>query len=141
MLRISEAAALALHAAALLATEPDEQRSTGEMARSLQVSEAHLSKVLQRLGRHGLVRSSRGPRGGWVMNADPEKVTLLQVYEAVEGPLAPSSCLLEGRRCSGQSCILGGLLEVVNRQVIDYLSNTRLASLACSYLPFELAVT
>jgi Rrf2 family protein len=140
MLRISEAAALALHAAALLASEPGEQRSTGEMARSLQVSEAHLSKVLQRLGRHNLVRSSRGPRGGWLLSADPQEVTLLQVYEAVEGPLAPSSCLLEGRHCNGQSCILGGLLEVVNRQVMDYLSSTRLASLACGYLPLQLTV-
>jgi Rrf2 family protein len=141
LLRISEAASLAFHAVALLASEPGEQRSTSNLARNLKVSEAHLSKVLQRLGRHGLVRSSRGPRGGWMISSDPEKVTLLQVYEAVEGPLAPSSCLLGGRRCNGQSCILGGLLDVVNRQVMDYLSNTRLASLACAYLPLEVSVT
>jgi Rrf2 family protein len=135
MLRISEAAGLALHATALLANESEVPRSTGELARTLAVSEAHLSKVLQRLARHGLVRSTRGPRGGWTLTADASEVTLRRIWEAIEGPLAPSSCLLESRECPGKGCLLGGLLELVNRQVLDYLSSTKLSSFACAYVP------
>lgn len=133
MLKISEAAVLGLHAAVVLAEIPGEQRSTGELARALGVSEAHLSKVLQRLARHGLVRSVRGPGGGFSLAAEPQEVTLLQVYEAIEGPLAPSDCLLDAAQCGGSDCILGGLLTTVNRQVREYLTATRLADLACGY--------
>lgn len=132
MLRISEAAVLALHAAALLSRAPGEPRSTRELAEGLAVSEAHLSKVLQRMSRHALVRSHRGPHGGWTLAADPEEVTLLEVYEAVEGPLMPSVCLLERPRCPDGGCILGDLVGSVNTQVMDYLSSTRLSTLACT---------
>jgi Rrf2 family protein len=130
MLRISEAAAIALHSAALLSDESGGPRSTRELARRLRVSEAHLSKVLQRMSRHGITRSQRGPRGGWLLAGDPQDVTLLQVYEAVEGPLETSSCLLDGPRCLGD-CILGDLLTSINSQVREYLSSTRLSSLSC----------
>jgi Rrf2 family protein len=132
MLRISEAAGLALHVAALLARAPADPRSTRDLAVGLGVSEAHLSKVLQRLSRHGIARSYRGPHGGWTLAVDPEDITLLQVYEALEGPLGPSGCLLEGPRCPDGSCILGDLVTSVNAQVFDYLSSTRLSSLACA---------
>ena len=129
LLRISEAASLALHTAALLAANRKQVLSTREIAAKLQVSEAHLSKVLQRLAKIGLVESTRGPKGGFRLNGTPEQITLLEVYEAIEGPLAPTSCLLGTPICNGQRCILGPLLVQVNRQVSEYLSGTTLSEL------------
>lgn len=129
LLRISEAASLALHTVVLLAAEPGRVVSTGEIASTLRVSAAHLAKVLQRLAKAGLVRSIRGPKGGFILGRAGEEITLLEVYEAVEGPLVLSDCLFSEPICSGERCILGGLLEEVNDRVRGYLAETRISEL------------
>ena len=128
-LRVSEAASLALHSVVLLAANGQEVLSTREMAQALEVSEAHLSKVLQRLSKEGLVRSIRGPRGGFVLGRPADETTLLEVYEAIEGPLVPSKCLFDTPICSGEKCILGGALESVHRQLREYLGGTKVGEL------------
>ncbi len=135
VLRISDAASLGLHAMVLLAADSQKEISTRQIASELQVSEAHLSKVLQRLGKVGLVTSSRGPRGGFALARKAEEVTLLDVYEAIDGPLVPNNCLLGSRICGGERCILGDLLETVDDQVREYLATTRLHELTSIYLP------
>ncbi len=131
MLKISEAASLALHTATMLAANADRVMTTAEMARTLDVSENHLSKVLQRLTKAGLVRSIRGPSGGYALAKPAAQVTLLDVYEAIEGPMRPAGCLLTRQVCGGH-CILGGLLQSVNKQIRDYFAATKLSSLHLS---------
>ena len=129
VLRISEAATLALHTLALLSSRPGEILSTHKIATRLDASEAHLAKVLQRLARMGLVRSIRGARGGFILGQDPEEITLLEAYEAIDGPLRPSTCLMGHRVCRDKGCILGNLLEEINHDVKQHLSGQRLSEL------------
>jgi len=131
-LKMSEATTLALHTMAYLAANPGDTASAREMAEAFRASEAHLAKVLQRLGKVGLVESSRGPRGGFRLGKAPDQVTLLDVYEAIEGPLEVTACLFDPPVCSGSVCILGGLTLSVNRQVREHLANTRLSELTSS---------
>ncbi|OGG05290.1 MAG: hypothetical protein A3F83_15865 [Candidatus Glassbacteria bacterium RIFCSPLOWO2_12_FULL_58_11] len=130
MLKISEAASLALHTMVLLAGEPDRQLSAREIAAELKVSEAHLAKVLQRLARYRLVNSVRGPKGGFSLNRSYSEVSLLDIYEAIEGPMVDRHCFRTTRVCSANSCIFGGLLIDVNRQIKDYLAAKKLPELA-----------
>ena len=130
MLKLSEAASLALHTMVLLAGIPDKQVSAREIASELDVSEAHLAKVLQRLARHGLLNSARGPKGGFSLARSHSNISLLDVYESVEGPLTNVHCFRTTRACNGKECIFGGLLIDVNKQVRDYLAETRLPDLA-----------
>ena len=132
-LKISDAASLALHTTVLLADSRDRPMSVKEIASIFHVSEAHLSKVLQRLGRAGLVASARGPKGGFVLGNGRGATTLLDVYEAIEGPMVPRNCLLAVAVCGGKRCILGGLLRGVNRDVRRYLGRTRLSDVAPAY--------
>ena len=129
VLRISEAASLALHAMAFLSTNRDRQVPAPEIAAELRASEAHLSKVLQRLTKVGLVRPHRGRNGGYTLAGGKANPTLLDVYEAIEGPLTPTECLLGKPICGGKRCILGGLVGKLNREVRDYLAKTRLSDL------------
>ena len=133
MLKISDAASLAMHAVVLLATEPRKELSTRRIASQLNASEAHLSKVLQRLAKAGLVKSVRGPKGGFMLEKEADEIRLLDVYEAIDGRLVPNSCLLGTPICGGQKCILGDLLEAVDGQVVEYLSTTRLPELIGTY--------
>lgn len=124
VLKISDAAALALHTAVYLAANPDRLAPAREVAAVLQVSEAHLAKVMQRLVRSGIARSVRGPKGGFALYRDASKLSMLEVFEAIEGPLHPTDCLLgPGRRCNGNGCVLGGLVSKVNSDVKNYLSS------------------
>ena len=61
------------------------------------------------------------------------ETTLLEVYESIEGTLTPGKCLFESPICEGDACILGGLLETVDRQVRDYLAKTKLDDLTNIY--------
>lgn len=126
LIRISEAASIALHAAMILALDEGKTCSTRAIAATLRVSDAHLSKVLQRLTRVGLVTPVRGPKGGFRLGRDAGTITLLDVYEAIEGPIQPHTCLLERPICEGQCCIVGSLLKQVDA-VRDRLEETTLA--------------
>jgi len=132
-LRISEAATLALHSMALLAARPDGPLATREMATELHVSEAHLSKVLQRLAKAGLVGATRGPGGGFTLAKRPDDISLLDVYETIDGPLGCDECLLGEPTCRGEACLLGDLIKSVNNQMRTYLSMTHLADVTQAY--------
>lgn len=136
--RMSEAAALGLHAAAFLARVPRRAGESGrkgrlvpvrEIAAALEASEAHLSKVLQRLARAGLVGSTRGPGGGFRLGRPAESITLLEVYEAIEGPLDGSGCLFDHEVCAGKGCICGDLISDVHERTRRRLAGTRLSEL------------
>ncbi len=133
ILKISEATSLALHTMTFLVVNPEKLISTKKIASVLHVSETHLSKVLQRLARVGLVKSVRGPKGGFMLGRTADSITLLDVYETIEGPFVPSNCLLRTSICSGEKCILGELLKTVNTLVRDYLAGTRLSELTDVY--------
>ena len=129
ILKISEAATLALHAGAYLASNSEGPAPTRRIASELNVSEAHLAKVLQRLSKEGLVRSTPGPKGGFNLAKPADEISLLEVYEAIEGPLGVGGCLLGEPVCKDGLCILGGLVTEVDQRVRDYLARTRLSQL------------
>ena len=133
IVKVSEAATLAMHTMAFLAANPGERFSVKHIAGIHDVSEAHLSKVLQRLAKIGLLNSARGPKGGFVLARAAEEITLLNVYEAVDGPLDPTTCLLGSPVCNGRGCIMGDVLKTVNEQTKTYLTQTTIVDVASSY--------
>jgi len=132
MLKMSEAASLALHTMGVLAQNRDVRVTTREIASKFKVSEAHLSKVLQRLAHEGLVSAVRGPKGGFAIAKDPDKVTMLDVYEVIEGPVAADTCVLGHSVCGREKCIFGGLIETINTLARKRLAETVLSDLAAT---------
>lgn len=137
ILKISEAAILALHSMAFLATNSGKPFSTRKIALELRASEAHLSKVLQRLAKVGLVKSLRGPKGGFMLGKACDKISLLDVYESIDGPFVPGKCLLDTPIHDTKDCILGGLLEKLDKQVRGYMVETKLSKLTCWGVPVK----
>ena len=130
VLKISEAASIAVHAAALLAVHPDRVIPNSEIAAVLGVSSAHLAKVLQRLTRAGIVSPRRGPAGGFRLARPPAEITPLEVFEAIEGQLTPRTCLLDKPLCDGTRCVFGDLLSETNENVRRQLGSITLADVA-----------
>lgn len=133
LFKLSEAASIALHSMAYMAAKGC-RVTVPEISHSLRVSEAHLSKVLQRLAKNGLVKSIRGPKGGYGIAKPAEEVTLKDVYEAVEGELKNSNCLFHNRGCHSKSCIMGDALARSSRIFNDHLTNTKLSDLKETYI-------
>jgi Rrf2 family protein len=129
ILRVSEAASLAMHAVTFLAARNDRPYSTKEIAENFSVSEAHLSKVLQRLAKCHMVRSIRGPKGGFTFDGEDESISLLDVYRCIEGDVPICDCLLASPVCTGQGCLFGGLPAAVSSQFRNYLESTKITEL------------
>ncbi len=126
LVRMSEATAIGLHAMVLLA-EADGPLPAAATAGNLDVSAAHLSKVLQALSRAGLLESRRGPSGGYALARPASAIRLLDVYEALEGPLRQDGCLFAKPACRRSRCALGDVVSGVRQQVLEYLRSTTLA--------------
>lgn len=134
LLRISDAATLGIHALALLASA-EEPVQVSRLAGAMIASEAHLSKVLQRLAKQGMVSSVRGPRGGFVLRSDPAEVSLLDAFVAVDGPLGDDDCLLIRPACGKPGeCAVCALNAEVRHLVVERLGGVRLADLDLSEL-------
>lgn len=129
---ISDAVSLALHSVAVIAAQ-DEPASVHDISSRLEVSENHLSKVLQQLAKNGLVTSTRGPRGGFTLARKSESLTLLNVYEAIEGPLKTSACLMRKKTCGKKACVFGDAMETMQEVFRNHLKSTRIADISSIY--------
>jgi len=129
LVRVSEAASIALHACIWMARNRAEYSSAREICAALGFSAAHFAKVMQSLARAGLVTSTRGPTGGSRLARAPEQITLLQVYEAVDGPARSDRCLLAPDICPAVCCTLGKTLAKHNDALQSLLAETTLAEL------------
>lgn len=127
VVKVSEAASLGVHAAMLLAKAEGKLVRTRDLGEQIGASQAHLVKVLQSLARAGLVATVRGPRGGARLARPAAAISLLAVYEAVDGRLEASKCLLAKPVCDGHCCVLGTALYRMNQEVREHLARTTLA--------------
>jgi Rrf2 family transcriptional regulator, nitric oxide-sensitive transcriptional repressor len=80
----SQTVEYALRAVVYLANDPQAGRTTEQIAGVTLVPQAYLSKVMQQLAAAGLVRAQRGIGGGFTLLKDPEKLTILEIVNAVD---------------------------------------------------------
>jgi Rrf2 family protein len=120
VIHISESTSLALHSIAYMATK-DSSVKAGEISKMTGASEAHLSKVLQWLVRSGIIKSTRGPSGGFVLVKSPSKITLYDIFIIMEGAIDENKCPLSRKTCPFNECIFNGVVTKLNREFVDYL--------------------
>jgi Rrf2 family protein len=120
ILNISEGSTIGLHAAVHLSKGSGEPITTKEAAEAMKVSAAHLSKILQRLAKAGIVRAVRGPKGGYLLDRSLSEISLKDVFEAIEGPMKLNYCLRSQPTCDLDGCMLGSLLADINKQVVSH---------------------
>jgi Rrf2 family protein len=60
-------------------------------------------KLMQKLNNAKLVSSCMGPKGGFVLGAEPSKINLLEVIEAIQGPICINRCVLSENACSRET--------------------------------------
>ena len=84
-----------------VAAAPEGRATVGEIARAFRVSEHHLVKVVQRLGKAGFLENRRGRGGGLRLARPAERINLAEVVRAMEGEDVPAECFARtGNRCA-----------------------------------------
>ena len=102
----------------------------GEIANSLSLPGAYAAKVLTQLARANVLRSDRGPRGGFRLARPPDSINLLEIVEAVDGPIGAGRELADGLDAAGGGVrTVDQLFEEVVKRVRTYLRSRTLADL------------
>jgi len=122
---LSEAATISIHAMIIIARS-DKQLNANELAILTEASRHHLSKILQRLTKVGFVSSSRGPQGGFTLNKNPEEITMLDIFEAIEGKVDICKCELKKNVCPTNKCIVNNLVNKMTQEFVDYFQKQTL---------------
>ncbi len=90
----------------------------------------YLSQLTAPLKSAGLIRSFWGNRGGFVLNRPASEISLLDIMEAVEGPVALLDCVLDPGQCERSDfCECIGLWRTINETIVQTLENYSLADL------------
>ncbi len=104
--------------------------STREIAQAEDISYQLTCKLMQKLHNAGLVKSSMGPNGGFVISKKPDKINLLEIIEAIQGPLSLNRCLLGLDVCPRQKdCPIREKLVKLQKYILNYLKDITLDEL------------
>jgi Rrf2 family protein len=132
VLRISRKIDYGLRAMIYLASIPKEAVVPfREIARQMMIPEDFLAKILKTLVDRGLVKSARGPHGGYALARASSEVNFLEVIEAVEGPIAINVCLDGEDPCAKQrACTMASVWRRGQERMLEVYRSTLLADLA-----------
>lgn len=130
MLRVSKLTDYAVLVMSYLAARPDVMVSANGLAEELKLPMPTVSKILKCLLQHQLLLSQRGPTGGYRIGRAPEKITVLQIINALEGPLAVTECSSFNSACViEKDCSLRHQWIGINQLIADSLNQIDLVRL------------
>lgn len=132
MFRVSRRVDYGLKLLMALAVDQDAgAQATSRLATRLDIPLAFLHQIGRSLIQAGMVRSSPGPGGGLRLNQPAENITLLQILEALDGPMRLSTCLDQPEACGHDaSCPSHQIWAGVQEKLVKELSAIRLSTLA-----------
>ncbi len=115
-----------------LAMRPrDEVTSLKEVAERQDVSQKYLEHLFSSLQAAGLVRSARGPRGGYALARLPQEITVRDIYEVLEGSEGFSPCTSDPEVCDRYDvCVTHELWARMHAEAMRVLDETTIADLA-----------
>jgi len=78
----------------------NERAATSQVAQEQHIPPSFLAKIISQLSIAGLLHTSRGARGGVTLAREPRDITLLEVIEAIDGPIMLNECVGDSATCS-----------------------------------------
>lgn len=130
MLRVTKLTDYATVVLTVLAARPGEVLSATELAEYAGLEATTVSKLLKPLAQAKLVEGLRGVRGGYRLNRAAADITLIEIVEAMEGPLAITECSHEQSQCGiAEQCGVRSNWRLINDVVADALRGVTLAQM------------
>ena len=130
MLRVTKLTDYATVVLTVLASDPAAVLSASELAERAGLEAPTVAKVLKPLAQAGLVEGFRGANGGYRLARDADRITLIEVVEAMEGPLGMTECSVHAGQCGIESsCGVRANWRRINDVVADALGAVTLAQM------------
>ncbi|APP81415.1 SUF system Fe-S cluster assembly regulator [Xanthomonas hortorum pv. vitians] len=130
MLRVTKLTDYATVVLTVLAARGDQVLSASELAEQAGLEAPTVSKILKPLSQAGLVEGLRGVHGGYRLARAASEITLVEIVEAMEGPLAITECSQDHSQCGiAQTCGVRSNWRLINDVVGDALRRVTLAQM------------
>ncbi|MBN2442419.1 MAG: Rrf2 family transcriptional regulator [Spirochaetales bacterium] len=111
IVNLSESVLIALHSLIIIAKKTPELISSKDLSKMTHASENTIAKVMQRLSKALIIKSSRGPAGGFTLAKPPEMISLLSIFEILEGKIDEKTCPFHCTSCLFGECIFGTMID------------------------------
>ena len=106
----------------------DERASTSKIAQEQHIPPSFLAKIISQLSVAGLLHTSRGARGGVSLARDPKDITMLDVVEAIDGPILLNECVADAHGCKfDQDCPMRQMWCGLQDDLVERLGGTTFA--------------
>jgi len=130
-MQITRQADYAVRAVLHLARMGTDQRSaTSQVAQEQRIPPSFLAKIISQLSIAGLLHTSRGARGGVTLARNPKDISLLEVIEAIDGPIQLNECVGENGTCTfDEDCPLRPVWCEAQEELVAKLKKTNFAQL------------
>jgi len=124
-MQITRQADYAVRAVLYLARLGQNQRAaTSQIAEEQQIPPSFLAKIVSQLSVAGLLQTSRGARGGVSLAREPGQISLLEVIEAIDGPILLNECVSETGVCTfGDECPIHEVWCNAQAELVQRLKN------------------
>ena len=131
-MQITRQADYALRAILYLSNlEPSKRAATSHIAKEKNIPPSFLAKIISQLSIAGLINTSRGARGGVTLARAPEEISVLEVVEAIDGPIALNECTLNAGSCPfGENCPMRPVWCDAQSELVERLRSTTFADVA-----------
>jgi Rrf2 family protein len=129
-MQITRQADYALRAMLYLARLDQNQRAaTNQIANSQKIPPSFLAKIISQLSIAGLIHTSRGARGGVSLARPAEDISVLDVVEAIDGPIGLNECTLNNDACNvGEKCPIHDIWCESQTELVNRLRTTTFAT-------------
>jgi len=125
-MQITRQADYAVRAVLYLSKLPAGARApTSRIASDQQIPPSFLAKIISQLSVAGVVQTSRGARGGVSLSRSPSNISLLEVVEAIDGPIFLNQCIGDPNSCEFHSgCEVQPVWSAAQSNLVDHLAST-----------------
>lgn len=131
MFKISRKTEYAIRGMVFLARQPGRTVMLKEIGKATMTSPVFLAKIFQVLSGAGLVVSSRGAVGGFRLGREPDRISLREILEAIEGPITVNNCVVDGKSCEfSKKCSAHLAWKRVKREMEAVLDDITLQEIA-----------
>jgi Rrf2 family protein len=112
----------------LSALNPTDRAATSLIAEKQEIPPSFLAKIISQLSIAGLIHTSRGAKGGVTLAKDPATISLLDVVEAIDGPVSLNECTLDPRGCvRSNDCTMHSFWCEAQAELVNRLGKTNFA--------------
>ena len=137
-MKVKQATAYALHATMYMVRHMTQLPATVEtIARAEGIPSKYLAKIFRQLAGAGLIRAASPRRKGYIFAKDPEDISVLEVFEVVEGGPLFNDCFMRHCQCGGtpENCDIYSAWHTAMSKVTDHLAATNLVTAAWNHPP------